>query len=250
MPKMATRDDPGFEARQFRLELTRALLAGEMPNPARSGCPGDRALREFAENPGPLRETADLIAHTMQCSPCFQELTRYREQMATGRRRWMWVPVGAAAAVVMGVGTWFLSSRPVVPPPEPGPPPAVVRDMTPAPPQPPPSVAEPQAIAAVLNLEGLSPVRGEPQSARPIPRLPRRVLDLSIRLPLGSEPGRYEVRLGREQIERQVTSTAVLRNGVTTVRVRLDLRSLSPGVFNLAIRRNGQSWHLFRIGLE
>jgi hypothetical protein len=119
-------------------------------------------------------------------------------------------------------------------------------------PAPPPLVlAEPLPLAVVLNLEGLSLLRSqEPPATRHAPRLQRRLMDLSIRLPLGSEPGRYEVRLGRQKIERQAKGTAVLRNGTTTLRVRLDLRTLGPGLYDLATRREGESWHFYRVVLK
>jgi hypothetical protein len=40
---------------------------------------------------------------------------------------------------------------------------------------------------------------------------------------------------------------ADLRNQVTTLEVALDLGALSPGAYQIAVRRHGEDWQLFPV---
>jgi len=41
------------------------------------------------------------------------------------------------------------------------------------------------------------------------------------------------------------TGEAEIRNYITTLQSTIDLRSLPPGTYQLALRRQGEDWHLF-----
>jgi hypothetical protein len=41
------------------------------------------------------------------------------------------------------------------------------------------------------------------------------------------------------------TGEAAIRDYVTTLQTTMDLRPLSPGAYQLALRRHGEDWHLF-----
>jgi hypothetical protein len=43
---------------------------------------------------------------------------------------------------------------------------------------------------------------------------------------------------------------AVIRNYITTLQTALDLRSLPPGAYQLALRRQGDEWRMFPAGLK
>src|SRR5579884_4102926 len=101
------------------------------------------------------------------------------------------------------------------------------------------------------NLEGQSQVRGtEKQPAGELQRLPRKPLALSIYLPFGSEPGAYEVRVLNTEDDAQpiatYTATAQIENGLTVLRLTMDLSSVSPGPHVLATRHDAETWRYFR----
>ena len=77
--------------------------------------------------------------------------------------------------------------------------------------------------------------------------LPVGIVDLTLLLPVGSEPGPYDVRLldGDQRSQSEASGEGAIENFVTTVRVRLDLQRLTPGRYQLAVRRQGDSWRMF-----
>src|SRR5579883_1194240 len=83
---------------------------------------------------------------------------------------------------------------------------------------------------------------GEPE--RPTGTLPRKKLDLMILLPVGSEPGAYELRLvgstGQVLVHRSMNGR--MEDFELRLRTNLDLRSLSRGSYLLEIRRPGEDW--------
>jgi hypothetical protein len=69
----------------------------------------------------------------------------------------------------------------------------------------------------------------------------------TILLPVGSEPGPYEAQILDSNL-RSVTSAAgdaEIRDFVTTLRATIDLSSVPPGAYQLALRRHGEDWRLF-----
>lgn len=83
----------------------------------------------------------------------------------------------------------------------------------------------------------------------PLPplRMNRSEVSAELILPVGLEAGVYEVRLldASLQSKVQTTGTAEIRNGQNRLHVRLDLRALLPGTYELRLRRDGESWKLF-----
>lgn len=67
--------------------------------------------------------------------------------------------------------------------------------------------------------------------------LPRGRLDLTILLPLFSEPGNYQVQVSTksEKPLASATGTAVIQNGTTVLKVKLDVSSVNPGSYLLRI---------------
>jgi hypothetical protein len=66
-------------------------------------------------------------------------------------------------------------------------------------------------------------------------------------LPVGFEPGTYDVQLLDAGLTSRVsaTGTASTENFVTTLRTTLDIGAVSSGPYQLAIRQMGQDWQLF-----
>ena len=69
-------------------------------------------------------------------------------------------------------------------------------------------------------------------------------LDATIVLPLGAEPGSYEVRLldDAPSVRAQATGEAEIRDSMTTLHTTLDAATLSAGAYHLEVRRLGGEW--------
>ena len=60
-------------------EQLREVVRHAYPNPERNGCPSDDIIRRLALDIKSVRSDDPLIAHVTQCSPCLNEIQKYRE---------------------------------------------------------------------------------------------------------------------------------------------------------------------------
>jgi len=199
----------------------RVLLDGGYPNPDRVGCPGPEFLKRLAERKMDLHEAEKWLLHLGSCSPCFIEYTALQKH-GTRRKTLELVLACAALLIVAGVagwlwkGHWFRGTGGK------------------------PNIATVMPYQKVtVDLRNRIVFRGEqPSSANSGPiQLPLGRLDLTILLPKGSGPGSYEVRVSTELEKPLMTTTgmAVNENGITALKVKLDVSNLSPGGYVLAI---------------
>ncbi|TAM79768.1 MAG: hypothetical protein EPN47_18410 [Acidobacteria bacterium] len=209
----------------------RMLLGGGYPNPERVGCPRSRVLEDFARDRIDLRDAKDWILHLGCCSPCFIEYTTFRRQ-ATRRKRLEYALAIAAMVALFVVGGWLWRTHRF---PGSGGTPNV------------PTVAAYQPIT--LDLRNWIVLRGEQLPSTPAGpiQLPRGRLDLTIFLPVGSEAGEYEVQVSAKLGEAVVTATgsAVIQNGITVLKVKLDTSRLNPGNYVLGIRQPGEATNFY-----
>jgi hypothetical protein len=68
-----------------------------------------------------------------------------------------------------------------------------------------------------------------------------------LRLPTGSEPGKYDVQVldAQRTAKASATGDAYFQDRVTTLQVTLNLGRLPTGDYQLAVRRDGQPWQMF-----
>jgi len=80
--------------------------------------------------------------------------------------------------------------------------------------------------------------------ARKSVTVPRASLEATILLPIGSEPGQYQLRLldGDKRSKVAKEASGNLEDLAVRVNVNLDLRSLPSGAYTLEIRRQGEDW--------
>jgi len=209
------------------------LFGTANPNPERTGCPSPETLEALARHELPMDHPA--YVHLAECSPCYDEFVAYRQEVDSAeplrlfdRPAIRWAAV-AALLLFLAVGGWFFSRRGGEPN---------------APPK--------RAVLSEAHLElDLRPYTVSRSEANVPPQPPlalsQRRLALSLLLPIGSEPGAYEVQLlgDGSQVAASASGQAEIVNFVTTLRVALDLSAVPVGEYRLAVRRDGDAWSFY-----
>ncbi len=207
------------------LEAGRHFFSTAFPNPNRAGCPGQDIFRAIAFRKLERQKAKEWDDHLSHCSPCFDEYRAFREEARRSARLRI---MGAAAPIVVIVGAIWL----------------VYRSLGPH------RNTNVTYQGNLLDLRERSALRGaEPNpSGAPI-ELPRHALALSIYLPTGSEPGKYQVEIV-EQPDKPLISAegpAALRDHIAALDVRMDLQRLHPGLYLVGIREAGWSWAYYPV---
>ena len=107
--------------------------------------------------------------------------------------------------------------------------------------------------SVTVDLTDWATVRGPDENPpNPPVQLARGYLDMTVYLPAGSEPGIYDVQIDREpgQAIWSARREAKLDNYKTTLRVQVDLRHFSPGLYLLAFRQQDRSWTYISLVLK
>jgi len=229
------------------LAFARSYLSEAFPNPERTGCPPDDALRLLAIRP--MQSDESVSEHLTSCSPCFNTYmaclaeTRVEAIQYQRPRRITWVRQSAAvlcvAAILVIAAYLFITKRrtaPIVAPRTPVPMPASGT----------PDHTQAAAIypAVLIDLSNVSPTRGSKRGrggsvAQMIPS--GSPLDLTVRLPLGSEERLFSITLrsGRHIVWSESTQ-ARRENGDTLLRVHADFRDITTGLYNLQVASTGK----------
>jgi hypothetical protein len=205
------------------------------PNPDRVGCLDRVTLVAFVEAPGKLDLEDPMYLHVFRCAECtrdLMELRRLREERIrqAARRpsqrasRWWWYAGIAASvavvAVLIGVSRKQYINRPIETA----------------------GSEAPISVSVDLSADGLVRDGSKSDAPTPIP-LDRRVIDLRLVLPYYSPAGNYRVTVSRDQsqslVEASDSAQATVQASHTELRVRLDLRRLTPGGHYLGTAREG-----------
>jgi hypothetical protein len=188
------------------------------PNPTRQGCPPRDELIALARKQRQMSDPG--YVHLTGCSPCYLEVRALQEDARIQRRR-TWFRMAAAAVLVIGLvlGAWFALNR----------------------------LGPVTDIQAQLDLRPYARTRSDVPDERQPLTLPRGRLTLNVILPVGFDPGTYDVQLLDTSLTSRASSTgsATTENFVTTLRTTLDIGAVPSGPYQLAIRQTGQDWQLF-----
>ena len=213
------------------------VLGYANPNPDRVGCPPHDALAALARRERPIGDPG--YEHIVNCSPCYREFRSLQqanmfatERLAQTRRRWQVVAAAAVVFALVGVGAWLLFTQ---------------REIVDAP-RVAQSIKQTPELPTQLDLRKYSVTRSEEKTVKqPVLELPRARLDLTMLLPVGSEPGPYDVQVLDSDLRSRATATgsAEIRNYITTLRTILDVQELPAGSYQLAVRRHGEEWQMF-----
>jgi hypothetical protein len=156
-----------------------------------------------------------------------------RERASTGSKRGRWLAAAAVLLIAAG-GTAWLQVR--------------TRSTS----RPPAQTTSAEVAVArrpvELDLRRFRVSRSAEEQTEQTPVvLPQGWLNLTLLLPVGSEPGAYDVQLLDEASHAIASSPgqAAIRNFITTLEATIDVRGMRPGSYQLAVRRPGEDWHLF-----
>ncbi len=217
------------------LKFGKHYLSEAFPNPDRVGCPSEDALRLAAFEP--QKADSAVGEHLASCAPCF---TRYMDFLAElrqeqrGQKQPLWrailawpgasplrIGAVAVAVLVLAVGTYFVTTqiegpRPPIPAqPGPGPGPIAFSPFT-------------------LDLRELSPTRAPtPKGGQPkAVNLPRKPLEISVVLPIGSEEGPYQLSLkvGENAVWTERAQAHLVEQKIT-LQVKLNLAQFPLGTY-------------------
>ena len=219
-------DTPGSSGEERHLlDLLAKSALNDYPNPQRVGCPGPEFLRTLAFNRKSIPLDDSRLDHVVHCSPCFAEFTSLRSA-AKRRRRRISLAFGAAAAVLIIVfGLWATGS---------------LRNIVPS------RQKKSTTILAQIDLQHRSITRGVPASSEKVQRIviPRGHLQLSILLPVGSEPGTYEVAVLKNVDKPVITGSgqASIIDGITTLKIPMNTSSVPSGNYLLGLRQSALDW--------
>ena len=239
------RERSAFDDERKLLDFARSHLSEAFPNPKRVGCPSDDALRLLAIRP--MQSDASTGEHLTCCSPCF---TAYTAHLARAKaeaiqhqrnRRAVWIRRSATAlgvAAILAIAVYmFITKRRTEPIIAPRIPPPITAPGNPA------QTRTATYVPVVIDLSNVSPTRGSKQSAAV--SVPQRIpsgsmLDLSLRLPLGSDERLYSITLrSRRHIVWSASTQARRQNGDMLLRVRADFSHFPAGNYDLQVASDG-----------
>jgi len=234
---MQRKERSSFDEREF-LDFARSYLSEAFPNPERTGCPPDDALRSLAFRP--MHNDEPISEHLACCSPCF---TAYMTHLARAKAeaidcheisRVVWIRRSASAfavAAILVVAAYvFITKRR---------PESIIAPRMPAPISVPGNSQTATYVPVVIDLSNVSPTRGTEQgtahrAAQIIPS--GSPVDLSLRLPLGSEERLYSITLkSSRNIVWSESAQARWENGEMLLRVRADFSHIPAGKYDLQV---------------
>jgi hypothetical protein len=98
-------------------------------------------------------------------------------------------------------------------------------------------------VDLTIDLTQRGALRGAEQPSFPPVLLEPRLLNLAIRLPIGSNPHIYQVALWRDgKILVHTSGAGTFANGITTVHVQMDCHRFPKGSYLLLIRHDDSDW--------
>ena len=230
--------------------LGKKYLKTASPNPERVGCPKTSILRAMACRDKRLSLEDLPIPHVVTCSPCYQEYMRHRRTAVFMRGLQVTAATLAVLAALFAVffGVWNYTSRRGQP--------SISQDQHTKPQErvsTKPITAPIVPLALTVNLAPFSPTRGEDAgNLEKTVHLPPKLLRVKFLLPLGMEPGDYDVRL-QDSAGTAIMDTrqpGTLHDGATSVEVDLNFTGVSRRRFILMIRPPGLSWRTFPVVVQ
>lgn len=219
------------------------------PNPNRAGCPNRSSLRAMAYRDRHFALGELPISHVVGCSPCFQEYAHFR-RMSFVLRGLQLTAASLAVFTMLFVATRLLRNHTGQSGQQSASEKQPERHPSEATKQPVPPTA-PLVLSA--DLSSFSPTRGDaPDESGNSVHLPQKLLRVHFILPIGMEPGEYQIRLqddaGTVFIDTQAQGH--IWHGATAVEVDINLVGAHRGNFILMVHLPGLSWRRFPVVVD
>ncbi len=230
---MPPEESPEAKFDRLKKQLQDSILR-DYPNPERKGCPGDLVLKELAERPlDQAVEDDPHWHHVTHCSECYREFltfnTAFRREAKAKRARAGWTLAAGLVVVALGLifavrQGWFASQRP--------------------------QNAELAYVKQTVDIPTMTRSGEAGGDHKPIV-IERKPVDLTVQLPIGSRAGTYEFQLRREKQPIVAASgVAAIQNGTTAFTVRVDLSTLTPGMYEMFVRQVGWDWNYYPVEIR
>ena len=234
------------------------LFSSGFPNPKRINGPTPATIETLALRSlqMSLPEREKLFDHMTICSPCFNQyhsLVRKKQL----HRRLTRLTLYTALLLSVGAAIWWGITRFHSPqgsqvasqqPKHPVSPPVGEGTTTPK-----PAEVLPY-IPMVLDLRNQAVTRGpeNKHGKASIPTVPRQHLDFSIYLPIGSEEGKYQIRLLSQssKILSDTKGVARFQDHRVVLMAKMDLTQVSTGNYRLAIRQGEWDWAYYSLQVQ
>jgi len=238
------------EERRFMKFLDQGLVQ-RFSNSSRVGCPDLGFLKRLAQHRIPIREVDPWIDHLGSCGECFADFNRLKLSASKrhGHRLMLYGAVAFAVFVAAGLlwvraGGRRETSKTVV---------GISTKHSSA------ATSEDVPGRGVANARmdrkpfevtvdvSRTQTRGEKSTNdSQLIRLPARLLQCRMKLPLGSPDGPYFVRIERpvqSKVPTAAQGNATIKDGEVRLDVELDLSNMPAGGYVLSYRHAGESWH-------
>ena len=112
MVRIRITEREAFGKEEELLAFARSHLSEAFPNPERTGCPPDDALRSLAIEP--LHADESVSEHLACCSPCFNAYMAHLAQAKAEIRRTTWIRRSAAvlgAAAILVIAAYLFITK-------------------------------------------------------------------------------------------------------------------------------------------
>ena len=233
---MPPEESPQARFDRLKKQLQDSILR-DYPNPERKGCPGAAVLRELAERPlDDAVEGDPHWHHVTHCSECYRDFLAFnadsRRRAKARRALIMWGTAGVAVAAVALI-LLFTTRRASVYPQR-------------------PQNAELAYRTQTVDIPSMTRSAADTSHSPPFV-IQRGAVALTVQLPFGSPAGKYDFQLRRGQNKQAVataSSDAAIRNGTTAFTVKLDLSNLTPGMYEMYVRRVPWDWDYYPVEIR
>jgi hypothetical protein len=217
------------------------------PNPDRERCPSRSSLRAMARRDRHFALVDMPVSHIVGCSPCFTEYAHFR------RMSFLWRGLRLTAASLAVLAVLFAATRLLHNP--------INRsrqqsasekqiDRQPSEATSKQTIPPAAPLLVRVDLSSFSPTRGdEAEDSRNKIHLPQKLLRVRFILPLGMEPGEYEIRLQDDAGTVFINKRALghMTNGTTSMEMNMDLAGAHRGNFTLMVHPPGEGWRKFPV---
>jgi hypothetical protein len=227
-------EPPDAQFDRLKRQLQDSIL-NDSPNPERKGCPGDAVLRDLADRPlDDSLEGDPRWHHVTHCSECYREYLGLRPELRRkAKARLAKIAVASAAAAVLIAAGVFLAIRESTAPK-------------------PPHNTEQAFRRRIVDLEGRAVTRSEGKEETKPLVLAREPEELTIRLPIASREGAYEIQIVRSAGKPLLSAGGIAKveNGTTALAAKMDLSKLEPGKYFLCVRRVPWDWTCYPVVID